>query len=292
MLLPFVTVWGGQTTGPVESKHKPRCSRYSRNRMLVMKAETMANLEIHQFIAGHDNYCVLLHEADTGVTVSIDAPDAGLIARELESKGWKLTHLLVTHHHGDHTVGITALKRDTGCEVIGPAAESHKIQGLDRTVREGDEVAAGRMTFAVLETPGHTLGHIAYYDRGNALAFVGDTLFAMGCGRVLEGDYPMMWKSLEKLAALPPETAVYCGHNYTAANARFALTIEPGNITLQQRARRAQQGEAFVPMRLADELATNPFLRADNATIRQAIGMTNCSAWKVFGEVRDRKNNS
>jgi hydroxyacylglutathione hydrolase len=252
----------------------------------------MANLEIHHFIAGQDNYCVLLHEADTGVTISIDAPDATTITRELAAKGWKLTHLLMTHHHGDHTAGIAALKRDFGCEVVGPAAESHKIQGLDRTVREGDEVAVGRMTFRVLETPGHTLGHIAYHDQEQKLAFVGDTLFAMGCGRVLEGDYPMMWKSLEKLAALPPETAVYCGHNYTAANARFALAIEPGNLALQQRARQAQQGNALVPMQLADELATNPFLRADTVSIRHALGMANGPAWKVFGEIRDRKNNS
>ena len=252
----------------------------------------MEKLEISQFIAGQDNYCVLLHEADTGVTISIDAPDGGTISKALAAKGWKLTHLLITHHHGDHTAGNLELKREFGCEIIGPAAESHKIPGIDRSVREGDEVAAGRLTFAVIETPGHTLGHITYFDKDAGLAFVGDTLFALGCGRVLEGDYPMMWKSLSKIAALPQATMIYCGHNYTAANARFSLSIEPGNMALQQRAREAAQGEAFVPMRLADELATNPFLRADNAPIRQSLGMIGVPAWKVFGEIRDRKNKS
>ena len=142
----------------------------------------------------------------------------------------------------------------------------------------------------MIETPGHTLGHIAYYLAESHLVFAGDTLFALGCGRVIEGDYPMMWKSLEKLAQLPPETMIYCGHEYTAANARFALTIEPGNIALQQRAKEAAKGGSMVPTRLSDELETNPFLRAGNATIRQALGMTGVPAWKVFGEVRDRKN--
>lgn len=250
----------------------------------------MPNLDVHQFIAGQDNYCVLLHDPETGATASIDACDAALITRELATKGWKLSHILVTHHHGDHVVGIPDLKRTFGCAVVGPAGESHKIPGLDRTVREGDEVAFAHHRFHVIETPGHTLGHIAYYEPTEAIAFVGDTLFTMGCGRVIEGDYPMMWASLSKLAELPPETMIYSGHNYTAANARFALTVEPGNSELQGRARRAANGEAQVPSKLSDELATNPFLRAGNATIRQAVGLENVPAWKVFGEVRERKN--
>lgn len=256
----------------------------------IVETSNMSNLEIHQFIVGDDNYCVLLHDADVGVTVSIDAPDDEAIERELAAKGWKLTHILITHHHGDHTVGIADLKRAYNCQVIGPAAESHKIAGLDRTVREGDEVAIGRHTFTVLETPGHTLGHIAYVEKDAKLAFVGDTLFAMGCGRVIEGDYPMMWKSLSKLAALNEDTLIYCGHNYTASNARFSTTIEPGNLALQVRARAAANGDAQVPTRLGDELATNPFLRADNASIRQFLGLVGVPAWKVFGEIRDRKN--
>ena len=252
----------------------------------------MSDLKIHQFIAGAENYCVFLHDAAAGTTISIDAPDGGLIRRELATKGWKLTHILITHHHGDHTSGNLALKQATGCHIIGPAAESHKIPGLDETVRGGDTVTIGGSSFAVIETPGHTLGHVAYFDAAAGNAFAGDTLFAMGCGRVIEGDYPMMWSSLQKLAALPEATMIYCGHNYTAANARFALTIEPGNIALQSRARDAANGNAQVPSPLADELATNPFLRADAAPIRRLLGLEGVPAWKVFGEIRDRKNRS
>lgn len=252
----------------------------------------MPEVQISQFVAGADNYCVLLHDPAAATTVSIDAPNADTIGAELKARGWKLTHILITHHHGDHTAGNVALKAATGCQIIGPAAESHKIPALDETVREGDRVTIGSRQFHVLETPGHTLGHVAYHEPTLGIAFVGDTLFAMGCGRVIEGDYPMMWASLEKIAALPEETRLYCGHNYTAANARFALTIEPGNGALQVRAREAAMGKPLVPTTLADELATNPFLRANAAPIRKFLGMEGVPAWKVFGEIRDRKNRS
>jgi hydroxyacylglutathione hydrolase len=252
----------------------------------------MPTLDVHQMPALTDNYCVLVHDAASGSTVAIDAPDASVISRGCAERGWTLTHVLVTHHHWDHTAGIADLKRDHGVTVIGPGAESHKIAGLDQAVAEGDQIAIGSARFDVLATPGHTIGHIAFIERQNGLAFVGDTLFAMGCGRVVEGDYPMMWFSLQKLANLPPDTMIFCGHDYDAGNARFALTIEPGNPALQARAQRAIGGERGVPMRLADELATNPFLRADSPAIRQAVGMPTEPAWKVFGEVRDRKNRS
>jgi hydroxyacylglutathione hydrolase len=250
----------------------------------------MPGLEIHQFPTRQDNYGVLIHDPVTGETASIDAPDAAEIARQLADKGWRLTQIFITHHHGDHTAGNLALKAETGCTITGPQAEANKIPGIDRGVREGDMVRLGGHAFEVLDTPGHTLGHISYWARGSNAAFVGDTLFAMGCGRVLEGDYPMMWASLSKIAALPEETMIYCGHNYTAANARFSLSIEPGNMALQLRSRAAQSGEAFVPMKLADELATNPFLRADHASIRRHLGFDTAPAWQVFGEIRDRKN--
>lgn len=252
----------------------------------------MADVQISQFIAGADNYCVLLHDPQAQTTLSIDAPDADIISTELQARGWTLTHILITHHHGDHTAGNAALKAASGCRIIGPAAESHKIPGLDEAVREGDKVEIGSLAFQVLETPGHTLGHITWHEPGRSLAFVGDTLFAMGCGRVIEGDYPMMWASMEKIAALPEETMLFCGHNYTAANARFALTIEPGNSALQVRARDAAMGHALVPTKLSDELATNPFLRANAAPIRKYLGMEGVPGWKVFGEIRDRKNRS
>jgi hydroxyacylglutathione hydrolase len=252
----------------------------------------MSTLAIHQFIAGQDNYCVLLHDAVAKTTISIDAPNAPLIERELATKGWLLTHILVTHHHGDHTVGIVDLKSKYGCQVVGPALESHRIPGLDRVVREGDTVTVGQSIFSVLETPGHTLGHISYFEKEAGLAFVGDTLFTLGCGRVLEGDYPMMWTSLKKIAQLPPSTLIYSGHEYTAANARFALQIEPDNASLQNRALMAETGAGMVPTRLSEELETNPFLRADEPAVRRHLGLMDVPAWKVFGEIRDRKNRS
>lgn len=252
----------------------------------------MPTLDVHQTKALTDNYCVLIHDPASKVTVSIDAPDAAVIARAAGDRGWTLTHVLVTHHHWDHTQGLEDLKRQFAVEVVGPAGESHKIPALDKLVREGDRIAIGAATFDVLETPGHTLGHISFVERANGLAFVGDTLFAMGCGRVVEGDYPMMWASLQKIAALPSETLIFCGHDYDAANARFAIGIEPENVALQQRAKTAIAGTPTVPMRLADELATNPFLRADTAPVRKSVGMESGPAWKVFGEIRERKNRS
>jgi hydroxyacylglutathione hydrolase len=252
----------------------------------------MSELVIHQFGARQDNYGVLVHDPVSGETASIDAPDESEVSRQLALKGWRLTQILITHHHGDHTAGNLALKAETGCTITGPAGEADKIPGIDRQVREGDKVMLGAHAFEVMETPGHTLGHISYFARAAGAAFVGDTLFAMGCGRVIEGDYPMMWASLCKIAALPPETMIYCGHNYTAANARFALTVEPGNLALKQRSALAQKGEALVPMVLADELATNAFLRADGAVIRRHLSMEQAPAWQVFGAIRDLKNAS
>lgn len=252
----------------------------------------MPALDVHQVKALTDNYAVIVHDAATGTTASIDAPDAAVVAKACADRGWTLTHILVTHHHWDHTAGIADLKQQFGAMAIGPAGESHKIAGLDHLVREGDTVEVGGARYSVIETPGHTLGHIAFIERANGLAFVGDTLFAMGCGRVIEGDYAMMWGSLRKIMALPPDTMVFCGHNYDAANAQFAVTIDPGNAALKARAQRAIAGETSVPMRLSDELATNPFLRADTPEVRAAVGLPDAPAWKVFGEIRDRKNRS
>lgn len=252
----------------------------------------MPTLEVHQTRSLTDNYTVLVHDPATKSTACIDAADAAVITSACAERGWKLTHVLITHHHWDHTQGIADLKARHGATVIGPAAESHKIAGLDRLVREGDTVEVGTARFSVIETPGHTLGHVSFIERANGLAFVGDTLFAMGCGRVIEGDYAMMWGSLKKLMTLPPDTMIFCGHDYDASNGQFAMTIEPGNETLKERARRAMAGEKGVPMRLSDELATNPFLRADQPEVRAELGMPDGPAWKVFGEIRERKNRS
>ena len=254
----------------------------------------MANLDIHLFPCLDDNYGVLVHDPSTGITASIDAPDADDVRDALAAKGWKLTHILTTHHHHDHTGGNAELKAETNCTIIGPKGEAAKVPGIDKAVSEGDTFKLGNFDVNVIETPGHTLGHITYYIPQASVAFAGDTLFALGCGRVFEGTPEMMFNSLQKLAALPADTTVYCGHEYTAANAKFALTIEPENTTLQKRTKEIETLRAAdkptVPTNIATELATNPFLRAHVPGIQQRLGMTGAPTWQVFAEIRERKN--
>lgn len=256
----------------------------------------MATLEIHQFPCLSDNYGVLIHDAGTGLTASIDAPDADAVAAALKAKGWKLSHILTTHHHADHTGGNLALKSQTGCIIIGPRGEAAKIPGIDRPVGGSDTFAFGGLGVHVFDTPGHTAGHITYWIPEAKVAFVGDTLFAIGCGRVIEGDARMMWASLQKLMALPGETSVYCGHEYTQANAKFALTIEPENAALQRRAKEVDRlraaGKSTLPTNIAIELETNPFLRPHVAAIQKRLGMEGRPEWEIFGEIRERKNRS
>jgi hydroxyacylglutathione hydrolase len=256
----------------------------------------MAKLEIEQFPCLSDNFGVLIHEPEAGVTASIDAPDAAAILARLEAKGWKLTHLLVTHHHGDHTGGNLALKEATGCTIIGPKAEAERIPGIDVEVGEGDVVRFGNFDVKVIETPGHTLGHVAYFIPEAKVVFVGDTLFSLGCGRVFEGSAEMMWTSLEKLSRLPLDTEIYCGHEYTQSNARFALTLEPDNLALVNRAKEVdrlrEERRPTLPTRLDRELETNPFLRPQVTAIRAKLGMLYAPDWHVFAAIRERKNNS
>lgn len=254
----------------------------------------MSTLEIHQFPCLSDNYGVLIHDSGSGETASIDTPEAGAIVAALEDRGWSLSHILNTHHHPDHTGGNLALKERFGCTVIGPRAEAARIPGIDREVGEGDEVAFGGHTARVIETPGHTAGHIAYHFADAGAAFVGDTLFALGCGRLFEGSPEQMWDSLKKLMNLPPDTAVYCGHEYTQANARFALTVEPDNAALAARAKEIDalraQGRPTVPTSIGLEIETNPFLRPDSAEIQASLGMEGAPLHEVFAELRRRKD--
>ncbi len=256
----------------------------------------MPKLEIEQFACLSDNYAVLIHDPETGVTASIDAPDAQAILARLSAKGWKLTHLFVTHHHGDHTGGNLALKEATNCTVIGPKAEAERIPGIEVEVGQGDKLAFGNFEVEVLDTPGHTLGHIAYWIPSAKVAFVGDTLFAMGAGRIFEGNAEMMWGSIEKIMRLPPDTEIYCGHEYTQANARFALTLEPNNAALVNRAkdvdRLRDENKPTLPTRLDRELETNPFLRPHVTAIRAKLGMMYAPDWHVFAAIRERKNKS
>lgn len=251
-------------------------------------------VETRLFLCRSDNYGVLLHDSASGATASIDAPEAAPIEAALKATGWKLTDILVTHHHADHTDGIRALKDKFKCRVVAPAGEAGKIPAVDQTVREGDAVKVGTLAANVIETPGHTLGHIAYWFHGDALAFVGDTLFSIGCGRVIEGTPEQMWRSLVKLRDLPDDTEIYCGHEYTAANVKFARTIEPGNAALAAREAQAKQqiakAEPTIPTTIGEEKRANPFLRADVAEVAAGIGMAGKPAAQVFAEIRARKN--
>lgn len=250
--------------------------------------------QTHLFLCLNDNYGVLLHDPDTGATASIDAPDAGAIEAALAETGWRLTDILVTHHHGDHTAGIPELKAKYRCRVTAPSGERSPIADVDVRVREGDVVKVGSLSGKVLETPGHTVGHIVYWFDKDNLAFVGDTLFSIGCGRLFEGTPDLMWRSLLKLRALPDETLIFCGHEYTQSNIRFALSVEPGNAALKRRAEEVDRlraaGQPTVPSRLGEEKQANPFLRADVPQVAAAVGLTGKPAAQVFGELRERKN--
>jgi hydroxyacylglutathione hydrolase len=243
-----------------------------------------------------DNYGVLLHDPESGATAAIDAPEAAPIEAALASTGWRLTDILVTHHHADHTGGIAALKEKHRCRVVAPHAEAARIPLVDERVRENDKVRVGNLEARVLDTPGHTAGHIAYMFPADRLAFVGDTLFSIGCGRVIEGTPEMMWQSLLKLRALPDETRIYCGHEYTKANVRFARSIEPGNAALAAREKEVEKlvaaREPTIPSTIGEEKAANPFLRADVPEVAQSVGLAGKPAWQVFAEIRERKNRS
>jgi hydroxyacylglutathione hydrolase len=250
--------------------------------------------ETRLFLCRSDNYGVLVHDTGSGATAAIDAPETGPIEKALNETGWKLTDILVTHHHADHTDGIIALKEKYRCRVVAPAAEAKKIPAVDETVREGDKAKVGSLAADVIETPGHTLGHIAYWFHADKLAFVGDTLFSIGCGRVIEGTPEQMWRSLVKLRDLPDDTKIFCGHEYTLANIKFARTVEPGNKALAAREAQARQqvaqGEPTIPVTIGAEKLANPFLRADRAEVAGGIGMAGKPAADVFAEIRARKN--
>ena len=246
------------------------------------------------FLCLKDNFGVLLHDSESGATAAIDAPEAGPVEATLRQQGWRLTDILVTHHHHDHTGGIAELKARHRCRVVAPAAEAKGIPQVDETVREGDSVHVGALTARVIETPGHTAGHISYAFAREKLVFVGDTLFSIGCGRVIEGTPEMMWQSLIKLRALPDDTQIYCGHEYTQANVRFAKTIEPANTALgtreQEVVRLAAARQPTIPSRMGEEKAANPFLRADVPEVAKSLGLAGAPAWQVFAEIRERKN--
>jgi len=251
-------------------------------------------LHIDHLICLRDNFVWLLRETDSGAVACVDPSEAAPVKAKLDQLGWKLTHILNTHHHNDHTGGNREIKEATGCIIVGPRADRDRIPGIDVQVGDGDIYEFGAEKARVFDVPGHTRGHIAYHFANSHALFCGDTLFIMGCGRVFEGTHAQMWNSLSKLKALPPETRVYCAHEYTQANARFALTVEPENDALRARAAEAaalaEENEPALPTTIAQELATNPFLRPTSPEIQQRLGMEGRPLHEIFGEIRRRKD--
>jgi hydroxyacylglutathione hydrolase len=252
----------------------------------------MAALEIYQFPCLIDNYGFLVHDSESGETACIDTPETAPILAALEKTGWTLTQIWNTHHHYDHAGNNEEIKRITGCAITGPAGEADKIPAIDRAVDDGDTVMLGAHEAHVLNVGGHTLGHIAFHMEGHA--FVGDSLFALGCGRVFEGTMAQMWESLQKLNALPDGTQIYCAHEYTTSNAAFAVTVDPDNEALSQRVAEISALRAAnkptVPTEIALERATNPFLRATDANVQARLNMSGAPAVDVFAEIRARKD--
>ncbi|MHA7876004.1 hydroxyacylglutathione hydrolase [Roseivivax sp.] len=241
-----------------------------------------------------DNYAYLIHDAESGATAVVDVPEAAPIAAALEARGWQLSEVWITHHHADHVQGLDELLKGREVTVTGCGADASRLPPLDRRVGEGESFDFAGEAVHVMDVSGHTVGHIAFHLPQSGLAFTADSLMALGCGRVFEGTMEQMWESLSKLARLPAETVICSGHEYTTANGRFAITIEPENKALISRidavAEARAKGEPTVPSRLSDELATNPFLRAGDAPVREALGMTDAPAAEVFAEIRRRKD--
>lgn len=255
----------------------------------------MTKLEVELFPCLSDNFGVLLHDPVTGQTASIDAPEEKPILEALARRGWSLTHILTTHHHFDHVQGNLGLKEKFKLQIFGPKGESEKIPGIDYAVGDADRFEFAGHPVHVIETPGHTLGHICYHFPDDRLLFSADTLFALGCGRLFEAPAPVMWESIQKLMALPDDTVVYFGHEYTATNARFALTVDPDNDALKARAEdislRRAGNEWTAPTTIGQERATNPYMRVGSHSIRKFLNLQSATDAQVFAEIRMRKDN-
>jgi hydroxyacylglutathione hydrolase len=254
----------------------------------------MSGLQIEQIPVLRDNYVYLARDQVSGTCAAVDPAVAEPVLAVLDRLGWRLTHILNTHHHHDHVGGNLELKRATGCTIVGNRHDARRIPGIDVLVDESDELALGAQKARVLDIPGHTIGHIAYWFREANALFCGDTMFSLGCGRLFEGTPGQMWSSLRKLRELPGDTRVYCAHEYTESNARFALAIDPGNQALRRRADQVRalrrEGRPTVPSTLTVERAANPFLRADDPVLQRAVGLVDGDPVAAFAEIRRRKD--
>jgi hydroxyacylglutathione hydrolase len=251
-------------------------------------------LNIHLVPCLKDNYAYLVHEPASNAVGVVDPSEAAPVFAALARHKLKLTHILNTHHHFDHTGGNLELKEKTGARIVGPRADRDRIPGIDEEVGEGDTWSLGQAKAKVFDIPAHTKGHIAFWFESDRAVFTGDTMFAMGCGRLFEGTPAQMWSSLSKLAALPPDTRVYCGHEYTLANGKFALTLEPNNLALKKRMAEVErlraENQATIPSTIGLERETNPFLRPTSAELRKSLAMEKADIVDVFAETRRRKD--
>lgn len=252
-------------------------------------------IKIEQFNCRSDNFGVLVRNPASGFTTLVDAPEESSILAAIERTGWVPSLILTTHHHTDHVDANIALKSRFSLKIIAPAKEANKVPGVDQMVSDGDAIDFAGENISVIATPGHTAGHVSYYFPKSGVVFTADTLFAMGCGRLFECGPEVMYNSLGKLATLPRETIVYCGHEYTLSNARFAVTVDPTNEALADRLKYVEalraEGKATLPTTIGAELATNPFLRCADPAIRANLGMADASDAEVFAELRKRKDN-
>ena len=254
----------------------------------------MSTLQIVQIPILRDNYLYLAHEPTTGTTAAIDPGELRPAIEALAARGWQLTHILNTHHHPDHVGANLDLKAATGCTIVGPAAERDRIPGIDIALADGDRYPLGAAEGVVMDVPGHTSGHIAWWFADSNALFCGDTIFSIGCGRLFEGTPEQMWSSIARMRTLPPQTLVYCAHEYTSSNLRFALSIEPNHPELLARAEEVTAlraaGRPTIPTTMAQEAAANPFLRADDPVLQRAVGMEGAPPAEVFGVIRRQKD--